>query len=256
MISETHIEKPIIGILANIEIMNKELFLGCEKSSLNYDYIQSIMQTGGIPIILPVAQDKQLIEMQMNLIDGILLTGGDDVHSLLYGEEPHPSLGYINPKRDQFELDSIAIAYAQKKPILGICRGAQIINVAFGGTLYQDLSQISNKDSIKHAQNAPLYVASHTIEILPSTKLHEIFGQTHLQTNTFHHQAVKDLAKDFIINAKTKDGVIEGIEKNNYPFLMGVQWHPERMIHHDPKMLKLFNTFINQAKIYKMSHSI
>ena len=241
------IRKPLIGILPNIEMIEKEPFQGHERSSLNQNYILSIIKAGGIPVLLPVIEDKFIIKSQMDLIDGLMLTGGADVDPLLYGEEPHPDLGYINQKRDRFESDAVLIAYKQMKPILGICRGIQIINVAFGGTLYQDLSLFDSKNKVKHSQNAEMHTATHTVDLIPSTSLYEMFGKLKIETNTFHHQAVKDLAPGFIINAKAKDGVVEGIEKLDYPFLVGVQWHPERMTDHDHSMLELFKEFVKAA---------
>ena len=228
--------------------MDHEPFLGYERASLNHNYIDSIVKAGGIPIMLPVVHDKRLIKDQIDLIDGLMLPGGCDVHPLLYGEEPHPDLGFVNPERDRFELDSISIAYEQQKPIFGICRGVQIINVAFGGTLYQDLGQLNVENKVKHSQKAKLHTAFHTVEITPSTQLYDVFRKTKIETNSFHHQAIKKLADGFIVSAIAKDGVIEGIEKTDYPFLVGVQWHPERMVDHDPSMLELFSMFVNKAR--------
>lgn len=239
--------KPVIGILANIETIESAPFLGLEKASLQQNYIDSIITAGAVPIVLPVVQDLSLIEAQINLIDGLLLSGGGDIQPLLYGEEPHPDLGSIQPARDRAEMEALSIAYRQEKPILGICRGLQLINVAFGGTLYQDLNQHVTDVRIKHAQQTPIHVPFHSIEIEPSTHLYQIFRQKQIGVNSFHHQAIKRLASGFIVSARSKDGIIEGIEKADYPFLMGVQWHPERMINHDVNMLNLFKAFIDRV---------
>lgn len=247
----SNLRKPVIGILANIETIDKAPFLGLEKSSLHQNYIHSIIKAGAVPIVLPVVQDSSLIQSQIDLIDGLVLSGGGDVQPSLYGEEPHPDLGNVNPVRDHFEEEALLIAFRQKKPILGICRGLQLMNVAFGGSLYQDLNQHKSETRIKHDQQAPIHVPYHSIEIEPSTLLYEMFRELQIGVNSFHHQGIKELAPDFIVSARSKDGMIEGIERINYPFLVGVQWHPERMVDHDSGMLNLFKAFVKQAILYK-----
>ncbi|MBA3723003.1 MAG: gamma-glutamyl-gamma-aminobutyrate hydrolase family protein [Parachlamydiaceae bacterium] len=244
-------KKPIIGILANIEIIDKDPFFGQERSSLNQNYIKAVIMAGGTPIMLPVVQDKTLIQSQMDLIDGLLLTGGYDVHPNLYGEEPHTDIGYVRLDRDHYEIEALKIAHEQHKPIFGICRGLQLMNVAFGGSLYQDLRHSNSPVRIQHSQQAPMHVAWHCVDVLPSTQLFKIVGQETLGTNSFHHQSINKLAPGFIVNAKAKDGIIEGIEKKDHPFFMAVQWHPERMLDHDVNMLKLFQIFVSKAKDFK-----
>lgn len=242
---------PLIGILANIETMDRDPFLGQERTCLNQSYIQSIIKAGGIPLILPVVQEKEIIHSYVSLIDGLVLSGGYDVHPHLYGEEPHPDLGAIHPERDAFEIEALKKTYEQKKPILGICRGLQVINVAFGGTLYQDLSHAGSSERIKHIQQTKHYTATHLVDLISDTQLRDIFGQETIGTNTFHHQSVKKMAPGFIVNAKSRDGIIEGIEKVDYPFFIGVQWHPERMVDHHLNMLNLFSAFIAKASAYQ-----
>lgn len=244
-------KKPIIGILSNIETIEKEPFLGQERACLNQTYINAIVKGGGIPVMLPVIHDKESIRAQISLVDGLVLSGGYDVHPLYYGEEPHPSLRFIYPERDLYEMEALSLACQQEKPILGICRGLQLINVAFGGTLYQDLSQNSSEPPLKHSQEAKMHVAVHTVDITPDTILHSIFGKDSVGTNSFHHQGIKQLASGLIASAFARDGVIEGIEKENYPFMVAVQWHPERMVDHDPAMLHLFQFFIAKALEFK-----
>lgn len=238
--------KPVIGISVNIEEVDKEPFLGEERLNLNKNYVQAIIKAGGIPILLPFVQEEREVQAQLHLIDGLLLSGGYDIQSTLYGEEPHPDLGSVYPERDQYELTLLKIAATQNKPILGICRGMQLINVAFGGTLYQDIAQASLSGQLLHFQRARSFVASHTVEL--TARLYQIFEQKSMMTNSFHHQAIKNLAPGFQVNARTKDGLIEGIEKEGNSFLLGVQWHPEKMIEHHPMMLKLFRALVDQAK--------
>lgn len=248
MKTKVNSNKPVIGISANIETIDREPFWGQELSSLNQNYIKAVIRAGGIPVLLPVIQDKEMIRAQVSLIDGLLLSGGYDVQPLLYGEEPHPDLGRINPERDFFEMTALSIAYEQGKAILGICRGLQVINVAFGGTLCQDIALLAPKEKIKHSQQSLMYVPTHTVDLMPDTLLRDIFGKDVIGTNSFHHQAIKKIAPGFVVSAKARDGVIEGFEKTDYPFLLGVQWHPERMVEHDADMLNLFRVFVSKAK--------
>lgn len=243
--------KPLIGISMHSEICEKDPFMGEEAICLNTNYIESIRRAGGIPILLPSIEDEEEIWEQMYYIDGLLLSGGYDIQPTLYGEEPHVDLGKICPFRDQYELKALLIAEAQKKPVLGICRGLQLMNVAFAGILYQDISHRSSNTYIQHFQKAQPFVPSHTVELKACTHLYKIFEQEKIMTNSFHHQAIKELAAGFTVNALTKDGVIEGIERENHPFFMGVQWHPEKMTAYCPYMLKLFQHFIEHAKDFK-----
>lgn len=239
-------EKPLIGISANILISETGMFPGMERAYVNCDYVNSVVAGGGVPVILPVIEGDEAIEAQMKNIDGLILSGGYDVNPLLYGEEPAKSQEFIYPEIDEHDIRLIKSAYRMSKPILGICKGIQVLNVAFGGTLYQDLSHIE-ECFIKHSQNSRRDMAGHTVEILKHSKLNEILGDS-IQTNSFHHQAVKDIAPNFIANAWSKDGVIEGIEMQGNAFVLGVQWHPEGMYKKHPAMVKLFKAFIDASR--------
>lgn len=244
--------KPIIGITANVLIAEGGALLpGTERVSVSNDYIKAVEQAGGVPLVLPVVTNKELIQHQAEIIDGLLLSGGYDVDPLLFGEEPAENLGYVYPERDLHELELIRVIQQNNKPILGICRGIQVINIAFGGTLYQDLAQLQG--GIKHMQNAPKNVPTHTVRVTAGSILHTIFGDNVI-TNSFHHQAVKDVGSDFIISAKTKDGVVEGIEMVSERFVVAVQWHPEMMSESHVGMQRLFREFIvNASKDLKFS---
>jgi len=235
--------KPIIGINSTRVIKHETPYSHSVIESLSNDYVESVIKAGGVPVILPILSDEESIRRQIELLDGVLLSGGVDINPLVYNEEPSPKLGYIFPDKDTFDLLIVKIAYELKKPILAICRGHQILNIAFGGTLYQDLSDMEGS-YIKHQQQTKDGAASHTIDIIDGSILHNILGSS-IITNSFHHQAIKDLAPGFKVSAYSKDNVIEAIEKCNENFVIGVQFHPEIMAtYNDDNMLKLFQSFI------------
>ena len=235
--------KPIIGINSTRVIKHETPYSHSVIESLSNDYVESVIKAGGVPVILPILSDEESIRRQIELLDGVLLSGGVDINPLVYNEEPSPKLGYIFPDKDIFDLLIVKIACELKKPILAICRGHQILNVAFGGTLYQDLSDMEGS-YIKHQQQTKDGAASHTIDIIDGSILHNILGSS-IITNSFHHQAIKDLAPGFKVSAYSKDNVIEAIEKCNENFVIGVQFHPEIMAtYNDDNMLKLFQSFI------------
>lgn len=238
---------PVIGISASMLVTEEGSCLGNEQAYVNKHYVKALTAVGAAPLLLPIIENNDaLIKVQLEKIDGLLLSGGYDVNPLLYGEEPLPELEYILPERDEYEIKLIQFALEMKKPILGICRGMQILNVACGGTLYQDLSQFSLKH-LKHQQKSKTDTASHSVEFVSGTNLHNIMGIDDTRINTFHHQAIKELAPGFVVNAKAKDGIIEGFEKKDADFIIGLQWHPEMMMERDTSMLKIFQRFISVA---------
>lgn len=239
-------KKSIIGITGSLLIDEGGMFPGYERAYVNNDYVQSVVAAGGTPFIIPMIYEEAVIRAQIEMVDAVIMSGGHDVNPLLYGEEPSQKLGGILPKRDTFDTAVIKIAMELKKPILGICRGHQILNVVNGGTLYQDLSFIDGC-YIKHNQGALSNEPTHTTEVIKDTKLNEILGEKVL-TNSFHHLAIKDLAPGFIASAVAKDGVIEAIEKVGEEFIIGIQWHPEMMTKTHPVMLEIFKKLIKAAK--------
>ncbi|MBV7275180.1 gamma-glutamyl-gamma-aminobutyrate hydrolase family protein [Clostridiaceae bacterium UIB06] len=236
--------KPLIGIIGNLLIDQGGMFPGYERAYVNNDYVQSVAMAGGIPFILPLITDYETIKKQIETVDALIISGGYDVNPLIYGEEPIEQQGFLCPERDEYDIKVIKIALELKKPILGVCRGLQILNAALGGTLHQDTSMIE-ESYIKHHQSSRPDVSSHTVNVVKGTKLYDILGEK-VFTNSFHHQAIKELASGFKISAKAKDGVIEAIEKEE-GFIIGVQWHPEMMASKDSKMLDLFKELIKQC---------
>lgn len=239
---------PVIGISASLLTIESGCFMGRERAFVGDDYVQAIKRVGGIPIVLPIVDAKEAMSCHVELIDGLVLSGGQDVHPHHYGEEPSQHLGTVCLQRDDYELGLIRTAHAKKKPILGICRGLQLMNVAFGGSLYQDISQ-AMPEALQHQQLSHPEEASQRIELVEGSMLHEIMGTAQLVANTFHHQAIKQLAPGFSVSARAKDGVIEGIEKGGDLFTLGVQWHPELMYMNHSTMERLFQAFVQAARV-------
>lgn len=235
-----------IGILAHIDTGDLRLDPGKERLCINQDYVFAISQADGIPLVLPYIKEIHAIERQLDAVDAILLSGGHDVHPHHYGEEPIQQLGEVCAERDDYEIKAIRIALERNQPIFAICRGLQILNVALGGSLFQDIPHQTNSGQ-QHSQQAKGHVASHAVDLVPSTLLHQIAGEPTVMVNSFHHQAINKLAPELIVNARARDGMIEGVEMMGSPWVLGVQWHPERMVAHHPVMQRLFKAFITAA---------
>ncbi len=238
--------KPIIGISGSLITDEGGMIPGYERVSLSNDYVQSVVRAGGIPYIIPVVYDDEVIKAQIKNVDGLIMSGGQDVDPMLYGEEPCKELGRLMPKRDKFDICVIKNAIELKKPILGICRGEQILNVANGGSLYQDLKFIEGS-YIKHNQGHLPDHPTHTVTIEENSKLYSIFGKE-IIVNSFHHLAVKAVAPGFKAVAYSKDGVVEAIERDGDLFVVGVQWHPEMLSASYENMQKIFTKLIEEAK--------
>ena len=239
-------KKPVIGITADLSRRQEGVHLGHLRHHLNDSYLKAVLRAGGAPVILPVTTCEEALQQQAEIIDGLLLSGGGDVNPLLFGEEPDVNLGGVDHERDAAETLLIRMAFAKRIPIFAICRGVQILNAAFGGTLYQHI--YSQHFGVQHEQKTAGDFASHTIIIKEGSKLASLLGSQTV-TNSFHHQAVKKPAADFIVAANAKDGLIEAIEHADLSlFVLGVQWHPELMTEKHPPMLKLFEAFVGAAK--------
>lgn len=240
--------KPIIGITTYFGDTNNA-------SSVSMKYINAIHLAGGTPVSLPIINDEESIEGYMDILDGILFTGGVDIAPYYYGENPIKQLGKICSRRDEFELSLFNRAYSRNLPILGICKGIQLINVALGGSLYQDIgSQLP--DSIGHSPSGikedELY---HSVHINKESQLYEIFGEEEMLVNSFHHQSIKKLGTNLVATAFSPDGIIEGIEGTGEGFLIGVQWHPECLVLRYPQFLRLFRSFVHASGKYSQGRA-
>ncbi len=233
--------KPIIGITGNYGEKGCELAPG---------YYKSVIRAGGVPVIIPPCEDKDVIINTLEKIDGLILSGGGDANPLFWGEEPSPMLHSINPERDLAELLTIRLAYNRQIPILGICRGIQMMAVAIDGSIHQDISHIEGV--IKHSQDLIRERESHSVKIEEDSILHQIYGKKEIYVNSFHHQGVRDAGTHFRITATAQDGVIEAIESTEEKTIMGVQWHPECIESGAP----IFKWLVEQAVLFQQAKNI
>lgn len=227
--------KPMIGI--TMHTTDKKL-------EVNNSYIESIERAGGIPICLPLLTEEEQRTVLATL-DGVLVIGGYDINPLLYGQQPHQKLGEVVTARDDSDLSLIRQALAQNIPVLGICRGHQLLNVAFGGTLIQDINaQVPG--ALLHAQRSARHELTHTVELVDEV-FQQLFGATEIATNSFHHQAVERVGEGLVVAAIAKDGVIEGLYAPGEKYCVSVQWHPEELSATNRHAQKLFASFIEAA---------
>lgn len=231
-------KKPLIGITASHDLRTGDLRMAPS-------YQSAIQKSGGIPLILPLALEEEECRRLAETLDGFLFTGGPDVHPFLFGEDTMEGCGDRSPLRDQTELSLFSAVYQQKKPVLGICRGAQLINIALGGDIYQDLaSQLPGRLPIAHRQPFHLSNPSHRVSLEPDSLLAKISGAETIEVNSAHHQAIRKTAAPLSVSGRTADSVIEAVEQRDYPFLIGVQWHPEMLADTYSHASRLFEAFV------------
>lgn len=239
---------PVIGITANTrppDDPERSFSTGVKLHYLSDPYCQFVIRGGGVPVLLPPITELQRVEEVASRIDGLLLTGGVDVDPSLYGQDRHPKTYGCDLERDRFEIALLQESRRQGKAILGICRGIQLMNVAFGGTLYQDLpSQVEG--ALRHHQWEDKKETFHSILLTRYSPLSELFQSNEIQVNSSHHQAVKDLGRGLVPLAASSDGVIEAVHCPSDRCTIGVQWHPERMLE-DPRQIELARWFVAQA---------
>ena len=210
-------------------------------------YIQAVKSAGGLPIVLPLVKSKTVIQEYVSLCNGFLFCGGGDITPLLFGQEPDYGIGSTDITLDLFQIRLMKEIIKDEKPVLAICRGMQILNVACGGTIYQDLNQL-DMETINHMQTSlSRRDISHKVFFTPKTRLHRMFGDF-AYTNSFHHQAIDRLGSGLIISGATGDNIIEAIELPSHTFTVGVQWHPESMLETASNMKQLFHALIHYAK--------
>ncbi|MDR1102829.1 MAG: gamma-glutamyl-gamma-aminobutyrate hydrolase family protein [Tannerella sp.] len=234
---------PRIGISAN-----RRDGLSC----IAEPYCQAVLLAGGAPLLVPVMTGVGALAAVVDTLDGLILSGGGDMDPAFLAEEPAPGLDGVDAFRDAFDFLLLRLAFVRQIPVLGICRGHQVINVAFGGTIYQDIHAQFSAAALPHSQTEPRHCATHTVTLadIPSKLRAIVPGKNEWAVNSLHHQAVKDVAPGFVATATAADGVNEGIELPEYP-LFGVQWHPEQMAAAgDEEMLSVFRFHVRQAAVF------
>ena len=216
---------------------------------MNSRYYLAAAAVGAVPVMIPLFDnDDETLRGIYDRLDGVLLAGGVDMEPRTFGEAPHPRLGRTDRARDEVELKLAHWAIAEAKPILGLCRGHQVLNVALGGTLYQDIeAQIPGAMRHDYFPGFPRDYLAHEVSLAPGSRLHGAIGAAAMAVNSMHHQAVKSLAPGLVVSARAEDGVIEAIESEGPGYLVGVQWHPEVFEQRDERTHRLFQSFVHAA---------
>lgn len=229
--------KPLIGLTPASN--KEETYL-----MMNNGYMKAIEQAGGLPVVLPMTNDPAILDAYINQLDGFVLTGGADIDPLLYGQQTQNCCGAIDPVRDAMEVPFAQMLAKQDKPVLGVCRGCQVLNVALGGTMYQDLPTNRPESTLAHRQKQPDRFPAHSVDLVDGTLLANILDVSQLMVNSLHHQGIDQIAPSLTACATAPDGLVEAVYLPTHSFFLGVQWHPERMFESDPLSMTLFQTFV------------
>jgi len=241
--------KPIIGITPGIRVEISDDSSTFRRYALADDYTNAIRAAGGLPILLPDGETD--LDTILETVDGLLFSGGADIDPSIYGDaDVHDTTYGVDPRRDTYEIALIQKAAAQDKPILGICRGLQVINVALGGTLIQDIPT-ANPESLGHSQDKlgkPKGETTHTVSLTPETPLAKVFASDTAEVNSFHHQAVREPAPSLEVAATAPDGTIEAAWDPTKHFLVAVQWHPEMLADHNDTQASIFRAFVDAVR--------
>lgn len=236
-------EKPLIGVTTSITVGKFP-----ERAFVNSAYLGAVQDAGGVPLLLPPQLTSDALAQISGQLHGLLLTGGGDLDPALFGEAPHPTLSEVAPARDAQEISLIRLAMDVGRPVLAVCRGIQVLNVALGGTLYQDVGTDPGTQ-IRHSQQEPRDQATHKVNVTPGSRLAEIMGADEVEVNSMHHQAVKVPGKGLVPVAWGPDQIIEAVElADPSRFVVGVQWHPEELIGHSEAARRLFSALIHAAR--------
>ena len=231
----------LIGVVPSGVVEQKRL-------QINQPYLEGVLRAGALPVLFPLTSDPEKLRFLMDRVDGLLLTGGGDVEPVLYGEEKLPCCGECTPERDALEFPLCRLALNLRKPVLAICRGIQLLNCVLGGALYQDLETQFSAALCHPCFDAPSMNPSHEVNVLPNTLLSSVVGAGPLGVNSRHHQGIKTLGPGVVVAARSPDGLAEAIEVPEYPFVLGVQWHPEAMAAHHPVQQHLFDALVRACE--------
>jgi putative glutamine amidotransferase len=221
----------------------------------NQSYIDAVIRAGAAPLLIPNVTDEALLRTLYDRLDGLLLSGGGDIAPLYYGEARHEKCGLPSPERDVTELALTRWAIGEGMPLLAICRGIQVLNVALGGSLYQDIeAQAPGAKRHRWSPGYPRDYIAHSVSIGAQTRLARIVGTDPLPVNSFHHQAIKDVAPGLTVTARAPDQIIEAVEANGQAFVVGVQWHPEGLASADVRAQRLFDAVVEACRTRNPSH--
>lgn len=212
---------PLIGVTTGYEQHGESVVVLAER------YLRAVEQAGGVPVTLAPLQEEWLVHHYAEVLDGLILSGGKDIPPALYGEETRPETDPLPEDRPLFEIALVHLFHERDKPVLGICYGCQLLNVAFGGTLVQDIPQQVGETVQHRRRSVEEAHARHLVTVREGSRLHQILGSRQVEVVSSHHQAVKAVAQGFVVTATSPDGVVEAIEREDARFLLGVQWHPE-----------------------------
>ena len=238
---------PVIGISGNFREGD---------CTLAQAYYMSVVEAGGTPVVIPSYDDDKALVSLLDTLDGIVLSGGADIDPDYLGEEPLDCIS-INPRRDRQELTLVRLAVERQIPVLGICRGIQVLTAALGGKLYQDIKTQHDQTCIEHSQTIARGLPSHEVKLEKDSLLYGFFGKETLAVNSFHHQAVKEVPAGFRVTASAPDGIIEGMESTTFRPIMGVQWHPECfLLENDRTMLPIFEWLVEQSSLYSRAKKL
>lgn len=238
-------QKPLIGLTTYRKDAKDS---GVPLYGLMRSYIEAVSAAGGVPLLIPLGLDNSDLSTILQRLDGLVLPGGGDVDPMAYRGKDHENLRGIDKDRDRVEIDMARKAVQAGKPFLAICRGHQVLNVALGGTMWEDLAtQVPGSIRHDYYGQGARSDRPHTVHVRQGSRLADILRDEEVPVNSLHHQGLRDLAPDLTVSATSPDGLIEGVEIEGHPFAIGVQWHPENLVGIDPAMHNLFISFVEAS---------
>jgi putative glutamine amidotransferase len=245
--------RPLIGIPCHADYLNgSRRPVYCN----NRAYVHAIEHVGGVPILIPILHDFTMLEVLLPRLDGLLLSGGVDIDPAIYGEAPHPLSDQPDKELDEIELKLASWALQEDVPTLGVCRGMQVLNVALGGTLYQDIDDL-RPDSLHHSQRQhPRDYLAHSVNVLPGSRVEQLLGSGPFMVNSLHHQAVHEPGRDVVISGMADDGIAEMLEVPGHRFVVAAQFHPEEIYLKETASARLFAGFVQACSIDAMQEDV